>query len=90
MDTGSCAIANGDDHRIQTRANELHPENLLSYGLSDGVTVRATSIRSTDRGVECAIESPSFQGSVIVPALGEHHALHAAGVSRGRSPWTGR
>ena len=80
IDTGSYAIANGDDHRIQTRANELHPENLLSYGLSDGVTVRATSIRSTDQGIECVIKSPSFQGTVIVPALGEHHALHAAGA----------
>jgi UDP-N-acetylmuramoyl-tripeptide--D-alanyl-D-alanine ligase len=76
----ACAIANGDDDRILNRAKDLHSDKLLTYGHGSNCTARVTSVAASESGVKAQIVTPHFEGSITIPALGEHHALHAAGA----------
>jgi UDP-N-acetylmuramoyl-tripeptide--D-alanyl-D-alanine ligase len=77
---GASAVANGDDTRILSRAERFHPERLVTYGHGKHCTARVTSITSDAKGVQADIVTSHFEGRITIPALGEHHALHAAGA----------
>jgi len=80
LDPSAYAIANGDDSRIIKRARTLHPQKLTTYGLEEGATVRALSPKTSSKGVKTTITGPTFTQTLTIPALGVHHALHAAGA----------
>ena len=74
------AVANADDERILSRARALHQGRLISYGHAADASCRVVDVRADADGVSGTIACGDWKGTVDIPALGQHHALHAAGA----------
>jgi UDP-N-acetylmuramoyl-tripeptide--D-alanyl-D-alanine ligase len=75
-DAGTVLVCNADDHRVMARARRFAGK-VVTFGESNGATVRASSVRARGiAGMSAEVETPLGSGTIEMALLGHGNLLN--------------
>ncbi|BDZ50435.1 UDP-N-acetylmuramoyl-tripeptide--D-alanyl-D-alanine ligase [Frondihabitans sucicola] len=76
LPASATALLNVDDFRVAGMADDT-AARVVTFGLSDGATYRATDIDVSSTGTSFTLHAPGVTRPVALKILGEHHVMNA-------------
>lgn len=80
------AVLNADDFRVATMADDT-AARVVTFGLSDGATYRASDVDVTSAGTSFTLNAPGVTRTVSLRILGEHHVMNALAALTVSGEW---